>query len=237
MKKIITLILVVFLLTGCTPLKLYSETDGQIFKEEYESLNGKQNNNKTYRKLNIDEDNPFIYKEASEIIDMIENKETFVVYFGFNSCPWCRSIIPTLIEVADDLDIYTIYYVDVKEIRDIQKLNDDNTISTTKKATDDYYTLLQKLNPVLDDYTLVDNNGNEVNTNTKRIYAPNIVAVLEGIPTKMTTGISEKQTDAYMELTKEMKEETYDKIKCTIECTKELSNVCIKDQKCQGGKS
>ncbi|MBQ8681735.1 MAG: hypothetical protein IJ509_02365 [Bacilli bacterium] len=233
MKKIIMILLIVFFLVGCSETKEL-KTDAVKFKEEYEALNDKETSygDNTYRTLAIEDDNPIIYKEASDILEMIDDGKTFAVYFGFASCPWCRSVISNLIDVSNDLKIETIYYVDVKEIRDTLKLNEDGNVVTEQKGTDDYYELLEKLETVLEDYTLTDENGNEINTEEKRIYAPNIVSVVNGVPTKMTTGISDKQTDAYMELTEEITNESYDKIKCTIECVVEEKEVCTVDKKC-----
>ena len=108
MKKILLSLLIVlsvFTLTSCGE-KEVKNSDAIKFKEEYEKLNGEKNRNGvTYRKVEIDEDNPFVFATAEEIQEKIDNKETFAVYFGFNSCPWCRSVITTLIEVADDLNI------------------------------------------------------------------------------------------------------------------------------------
>lgn len=233
MKKIIIFIVIFTLLLGCSNNDK-KEVDAIKFKKEYESLNNEETSygNNAYRELDIDEENPFIYKSAKDIVKMIDNKETFVVYFGFSSCPWCRSVIENLINVSSDLGIDYIYYVDVLEIRDTLKLDDNNEIITSKEGTDDYYKLLEKLDNVLDDYTLTTKDGKEVNTNEKRIYAPNIISVVDGVPTKMTTGISDLQTDAYMELTEEMIDESYDKINCTIECAVEKNNVCMSDKKC-----
>ena len=79
--------------------------DSIKFKEEYEELNGtiREKDGKKIRSVTIPENNPMIYSDEDEIVDMINNKETFVVYFGFEDCPWCRSIIPNLIEAANDL--------------------------------------------------------------------------------------------------------------------------------------
>ena len=235
MKKFIMMVAIATLLVGCAPLKdAPTKTDSILFKEEYESLNNEKNsyNGTEYRVLDIAEDNAFVYKNASDILEMIDNNDTFAVYFGFSSCPWCRSVIPSLIDVSDTLGIDTIYYVDVKDIRDTLSIDEDGNIITTKEGTKDYYKLLEKLSLVLDDYTLTDKNGNEINTNEKRIYAPNIVSVVDGVPTKMTTGISDKQIDAYMELTDEIKSDSYDKIKCTIECVVKEKAMCTVDKKC-----
>ena len=71
----------------------------------------------------------------------------------------------------------------------------------------------------------------EVNANEKRIYAPNIVAIVDGVSTKMTTGISDLQENAYMELTDEIKEDSYNMIKSTIECIRKEKNICTNDSK------
>ena len=58
------------------------ETDAEKFKNEYESLNGTvSKSGKEVRSITIDEKNPMIYKSAEEIVEMIEKKETFVVYW------------------------------------------------------------------------------------------------------------------------------------------------------------
>lgn len=233
MKKMIILIIILGTMLGCSS-KEEVVTDSIKFKNEYEELNNEKTSygDYYYRSLDIDSDNPIIYKSASEVLEMIDNKESFAIYFGFSSCPWCRSIVETLLEVSNELDINNIYYVDVKDIRDVLKLDDNNEIITSKEGTDDYYKLLDKLGNVLDDYTLTDKEGNEISTNTKRIYAPNIVAIVDGVATKMTTGISDKLTDAYMELSGEIKNDSYDMIKCTLECLKEEKTVCTMDKKC-----
>ena len=233
MKKILIIIIIMFTLVGCSN-KEEVITDAIKFKNEYEELNDKKTNygDYYYRSLNIDSDNPIIYKSAKEVLNMIDNKESFAIYFGFADCPWCRSVVETMISVSEELNISNIYYVDVKGIRDVLKINDNGEVITSKEGTDDYYKLLDKLSNILDDYILTSKEGKEVNTNTKRIYDPNIVAVVDGIATKMTTGISDKQTDAYMDLDEEIRQESYDIIKCTLEGLKEETTVCTMDNKC-----
>jgi thiol-disulfide isomerase/thioredoxin len=232
-KKILMLILLggmLFSLTACGK----EETDALKFKEEYESLNGttREKDGKTIRTIEIREDNPFVYKEASDIVEMIQNKETFVVYFGFPDCPWCRSAIPTLDSVAADLELDTIYYVNVKEIRDTLVLDDDGKVTVESSGTDGYYDLLEVLDNVLADYTLTDSDGNQVETGEKRIYAPNIISVVDGVAMELTDGISDSQTDGYMELTKEMTKESYNKIKCSIQCVADDKKTCSAKTNC-----
>ena len=234
MKKKILLIIILIASIALTifilkPLKKEElKTDNIKFKEEYEKLNGQINkkNNKKYRNVSIPKENPFIYSNAKDIINRINNKETFVVYFGFNSCPWCRSVLPTLIEVSEYLEVETIYYVDVLEIRNTLSLNDDNEIETTKEGTKEYNELVELLSNVLEDYTLTDKEDNEVENGEKRIYATNVVTVVEGEVIALETGISDIQDDAYMELTKEIKKESYDKLYKILDDFKIRESMC-----------
>ena len=209
MKKVLIitiLFITIFLTTGCT-----KTSDSLKFKKEYENLNGeKSHSGKTIRTIKIKRNNPIIYKKDEDIVNMINNKESFVVYFGFPSSSWCRSILPTLLEVCEDLSIDKLYYVNIENIRDEMKLNGDKRLITAKKGTDAYYELTNLLRNVLSDYTLTDNNV-EFKTGSKRIYAPNIIKVENGKAIGLEDGISSKQKNGYMKITKEMEKETYNK--------------------------
>ena len=206
------------------------KTDGEKFKEEYESLNNtKSSSGKTIRSLFIAKDNPIVYSSAEEVIKMMDQEENFAIYFGFASCPWCRSVIASLLEVAEDLKIEKIYYVDVTDISDVMVLDENKEAITEKKGTDAYYELLERLDNLLSDYSLKTEDGEEVATGEKRIYAPNIVSIINGKGENLTTGISDEQTDGYMELTEEMQKDSYNKIKCALECLIEEATTCTKN--------
>lgn len=240
-KKVVIGILIVLII--CLGIFLIVKTnsnknireDSIKFKEDYESYNGKSNqNDKKYRVVNINKDNPFVYKTEDEIVSMINNKETFAVYFGFNTCPWCRSVIEELIKVSKDLSIDTIYYVNVRpngvDIRDTITVNEDGTYERTKEGTTGYNKLLELLSNVLSDYNLTDKDGNKIDVNEKRIYAPNVVSIVNGKAIKLETGIASNQSDAYMELTDEMKKETYSKFESVLKEIK--SGVCNAKEAC-----
>lgn len=207
-------------------------TDAIKFKEEYEALNGVSNANGVQnRSILIDEDNPIIYASAKDISSMIENKESFIVYFGFSACPWCRSVIPSLISAAKDNGVTKIYYVDVLNIRDRYELNEENKAVRTVEGTEDYYKLLEQLDSILDDYAPLTyktnkNKTKKVKINEKRIYAPNIIAVKNGKPVALEDGIIDALTDSHMELTDEMKCEIKERFKCLFESLKEDNIVC-----------
>ena len=201
MKKTIFSLLVVGLIflsvTACGTNK--ETTDELKFKKEYETLN----NSKEYRDLSISEDNPFIYVTDKKIVRMINSKKTFYIYFGANWCPWCRSILPSLIEVAKENDIDKIYYVDITDIRDEYK-SVGNIPELSKEGTKSYYKLIKKLNNVLDDYTITVDNDEQIKIGEKRIYVPLIIKIENGKATKSESGISDLQNDPYMKLNDEI---------------------------------
>ena len=203
-KLIIILLIGILLFTGC------SNKDALKFKEDYESINGKEIGENKYRDVSIDKDNPFVEVDAEKILDMIEKDETFYVYFGDKKCPWCRSVIEKAIEVSKDYDVNKIYYVSIWDddfneiLRDKYKINDKGKVEKVSDGTDTYNKLLKEFDSLLSDYTLTDNNKKEVKVGEKRIYAPNFIYVSDGKAIKMTDGISDKQKDSYQELSNEI---------------------------------
>lgn len=230
MKKYISIILVLvlsLLVVGCSNEK----TDAMKFKEEYESVNNKVNEHtkKENRELNIPKNNPIVYATAEDIVKRIDNKETFIVYFGFAECPWCRSVIEQLLKVAEEKKVEKIYYVDVLNIRDVREIAEDGAITTTTEGSKGYMDLLTRLDSVLADYTLTDENDEEVSAEEKRIYAPNVVAISRGEAIQLETGISPKLTDPYSKLTDNIKKYAYNKFKCLVKCLEEDSATCQKN--------
>lgn len=218
MKNKLLLISVVvislFTLTGCfgkekEESKINKEAALE-FKTSYESLNGKTNaSGKEHRTVTINEENPFVTTTAEEIVKKIENKETFYVYFGDKLCPWCRSVVEKAVELANNNNIYTVYYVPIWDdegneiLRDKYIVNAKGNLEKTIEGTEAYYKLLEYFDSFLRDYTL--KNGNKtIMSGEKRIYAPNFMYVENGVLTRMTTGKSERQMDSREELTAEM---------------------------------
>lgn len=248
-NKTVVFIVCLFLLVTLGIVYIFSElfsesdrppistvTDAYKFKNEYESVNGEEQGDYKVRSLTIKDNNPFVYKTASELVKMIDEKKTFVVYFGFNTCPWCRSVLPSLIDAASEKDIKKIYYVDIKDIRDTYELNDNHEAVRTKEGSEDYYKLLEKLSPVLSDYsplTYETKKGKtkEVKIDEKRIYAPNIVVVKNGEAIALESGEVEALTNPYMEITNEINCEIKEVYKCLFDRLTTESDVCSLENK------
>ena len=207
MRKTFAIIFSLLALIGVTGCK---NKDALKFKEEYEGFNDKKNNYFEYRDLNIEEDNPIVYSTAEEIVEKIENKETFLVYFGDPECPWCRSVVEQMIKSANRNNVKKLYYVRFwdgfhnEQIRDVYELDSNNKPALKSEGTLAYTKLLKYLDNVLKEYTLKDKDGNVINVGEKRIFLPNIVAIKDGKAVKLITGKSEKQIEYNGELTDEI---------------------------------
>lgn len=47
----------------------------------------------------------------ADFVDLINQKQTFIVYFGYESCPWCNDLLPILNEVSIEKE-KELYYID-----------------------------------------------------------------------------------------------------------------------------
>lgn len=95
-------------------------TDAIRFKEEYESLNDKRDRNgNLYLSVSISNDNPVVYKNEAEILELFKDK-TGIFYFGYNSDAWCRGIIEPLLRSMNDNNMDTLYYYQILDTEENQ---------------------------------------------------------------------------------------------------------------------
>ncbi len=183
-------------------------TDAIKIKEEYELLNGKINesNNLNYPVVTLSIDNPFVYRSESEIIDILKNR-TGIIYFGFSSCPWCRSILPILEEAAREVGVAQIFYLDIQNIRDVLELDENDKVVTSKEGNNGYYQIVELLDEYLSEYSLENKEGKEISTGKKRLFAPTVVGVLNGKIVSFHEGSVDSQKNGFEPLSDVQKEE------------------------------
>ena len=165
-------------------------SDALKFKQEYESLNNiiDSDGENQYVNINIDEDNPVVYKSSKEIVEILDNG-TGIIYLGFSKCPWCRNAIPVLIDAAEESELDELYYLDIYDMRNELAL-EDGKIITKKEGTTDYLKMVELLNDFLSPYDGLEDES------IKRIYAPTVVFVKDGNILGIHEGTVESHTNA-----------------------------------------
>ena len=131
---------------------IYSR-DNLRFKFEYEMYNFFSFSNGKKIITEIDMDNNIKYITGKDILNKLDSEEATIIYFGYPYCPWCRSVISTLVDVVKENKISNFYYVDVHKI-------DDDTIKKIKIRLDEY----------------LDNNEEGIKT----LYVPDVYFIKDG---------------------------------------------------------
>ena len=114
----------------------------------------------SYTTYDESEDYVFVKSDIKDMKRRADNKETFVIYFGFSRCPWCRDLMPVLNQAARKTGNKTVYYADTRANKD-WKSNID---------MDDYELLVD----MAFDYLPYDEN------NIKHLDAPTVYFVKNG---------------------------------------------------------
>ena len=198
---IIFLIILICIITFITVKKNRVTKDEKSFKKEYERYNGYTNpgSDKKYFDVNIEEQNGIKYLDDDEVIDMLENK-TGIIYFGFPTCPWCRSMIEVLLDAKDSTNQKNIYYYNALDIRD-EKVLEDGKVKTTKKGKKNYYKILDILGDKASVYEGLEDDS------IKRLYFPTVVFVRNGKIVDIHISTVDSQEDPYKKLNKKQKAE------------------------------
>lgn len=175
--------------------------DGIKFKEEYEALNGKLNTNGfAYPLVEVDSVNPIEYIGIDKVLDIVKTG-TGIIYLGYPECPWCRTLVNSLMQEAKNMSLDKIYYYNPMDIRDKKVLDENGNIVTETEGSKEYYELVDILSDYLWPYTGLND------LSIKRIYVPAVIFVKDGEVIGVNTATVSSQTDPYVELTNEQKVE------------------------------
>ncbi len=174
------------------------------FAEEYEGYNGMGKGDNIHVDLDINDNATVVYKEIDEVVELAESEDV-LLYFGFANCQWCRSMIPSLLNSSEKTG-GTIYYIDIEEIRDLYAYEDGEVV-LKEEGAEGYSETVELLKDVLDNYVVRDEDGEEYDTGTYRIYAPTVVAIKDGKPVASHIGTFEGIEDPYIVLTEDQSEE------------------------------
>lgn len=223
---LVAAIVIVIIVIKDNNTRMYTE-DAIKFEEEYEALNNKGNdyNDKLYLELDIKKDNIVKYIDEEEAVEILE-KGSGVIYFGFAACPWCRSMIETLLDTAKENNFDEVYYLDILKMRDAYKV-ENKEVLRTKEGTDSYYKILDLLADELTDYNITDAKGKEYATGVKRLYAPTVVVVKKGKIVGFHEDVVPSLEDPYAGLSKKQEKELTEIFEEMF--SKYHGNVCTKE--------
>ena len=205
-------------------------SDALAFKNAYEVLNNKDNGKgNIYLEISISDNNPMKSISIEDLLELLKSG-TGIVYFGRPTCPWCRNAVPVLLEVAKEEKLDTIYYFDMDTIKNDWEFKDGKPVKT-REEKDGYYELLELLKDYLRDYTIKDDDGNDVSVGEKRVYVPMVLSIKNGevLKTQISTvdldegqtaydRLTTKQQDELVEIYMEIIETLDDQSYCTSEC-------------------
>ena len=176
MKKIVALLLSVALMIGTGCVALADEEDGLRFQQEYEAENGQLDNSGLYvlPELQLSADEPFEYEDFEDVEELL-TEGTGVLYLGFPRCPWCRSLVPVMIDAWKQSGAREeIAYFNALDLRDKRSLAEDGSIVVEQEAAPEYDRLVELLYDWLGEYEGLND------PTIKRIYFPTVVFVREG---------------------------------------------------------
>lgn len=166
---------------GLAVLILFYGSPGATIARSYAAYNGRPVPNvegKIYRSVNLPYDNtlsPVTATEAREIQD------GFIV-FAFPTCPFCRNLLPVLADVARAENLPVAYCrIDTYRDRFVYSAEAAAPVQT-QPAGEGYAGLLTWLDGCLDEYTVPDESKTPIPVGEKRIHAPTLVKVRDGVP-------------------------------------------------------
>ncbi len=178
------------------PLTNYTE-DEIKFKNEYESLNDKEIEDEIYLKnITIESDNNVKYIYDDEIINLLTNG-TNIIYLGWAESNYSRTILPELLSVLKENNIETLYYYNFKDLKSAYENNND------EKKIEIYEKIVEIIGEDIDTYYEEE----DFLQGKKKIVAPLVIFVKNGHYIGMHSKSVESQTNSYMDLSKEQKQE------------------------------
>ena len=158
---IVLLIIMCGILLGFKYNYDFKQTDNYKFGNEYHtSLN---NNVK--------------YINTSKALEIMHNDEA-VIYIGSATDETCQKIVPLLIDVVNKYHINHFYYLNIDDDVPAFDITDEKLVKT-KDGSEDYYKLLEILDPLLKE-KIIKKDGKDYKTNEKTISIPSVITVKNG---------------------------------------------------------
>ncbi|GHU71629.1 hypothetical protein AGMMS49992_05970 [Clostridia bacterium] len=192
--------------------KTAPDSDYERFRQEYERDNGQTSpsGEDVYQTITIPASmNVTMTDEAG--IRALLSCGTGILYLGFPECPWCRTLVPVLIEAMKSTEYPgELYYYNARQDRANLSRKPDGSITTECEGSALYKFLLDTLDEYLGPYEGLDE------PNIKRIYFPTTVFVKCGCIASVHLNTLDSQEDGYEPLNADQHLAFFDKFKAEI---------------------
>lgn len=149
--------------------------EGVRFAAEYEQANGTvREDGGTLQTLSLPKRNRIKYIDPLDAAALDEG----LLYFGHATCPYCRNMVPVMLQLAEDQG-RIIQYVCTEQWRDVWTVQ-DGVAMMQRAGGPGYDACLARYDACLPEYLLKDETGREVPVGEKRIYVPLVLHVAGG---------------------------------------------------------
>ena len=182
------------LLLGCSDV----DSDAYRFRHENEILNGQvsADGENIHRALSIPVRNPFVFIDGYETFNIISGG-TGIIYMGFPECPWCRALLPALMDAVQESRWRgNIYHYNGRADRDVLRL-EYGEIVVVEEGAPVYHALVELLFDYLGPYLGLEDD------NIRRIYFPTTVFVQDGEISSVHLGTIPEHTIGWHDLSEE----------------------------------
>ena len=118
MKKSLVILLLLLVCTGCnnnslpTPTPTATPSSKPNLCDPIDPCENKANMTSYATMADIAE-HVYIEITMEQALAKIESNESEIIYFGFDTCPWCLEVVPVLNEVAQEEGL-SVYYVNTR---------------------------------------------------------------------------------------------------------------------------
>lgn len=159
---------------------LWGLSPGMTLKREYESYNGKPAGSEhTSQAITVP---AYANVQGVTALEACTLQDGILV-LAYPTCPYCRNLMPELLDAAEATDT-SLYYCTLDKYRDVYTYDAAAGVPVlTTPAGEGYPELLVWLDEYTVDYTVTDSEGNALPVGEKRLGAPTIVQVRDGVPT------------------------------------------------------
>lgn len=158
---------------------LWATSPGMTIKRKYESYNGKVADGKhTLQEITLPVYDKIQIVTAQEACNLQDG----ILVLAYPACPFCRNLMPELLEAAKDTGT-ELYYCELDKYRNTYIYDRElNAPVQTKPAGEGYEELLTWLDGYTHDYIIKDPAGNEIPVGEQRISVPTLIRIQSGKP-------------------------------------------------------